>query len=114
MNLPPAEWDRPIIPTDSVTYVPVTIDTEASIARAYELWPEIRENRLAIDSVRIGYLFARNQVLPQVDAILGYYVAVAAGRTDNLATGQPVAGVAPPTYGTGLRLLFRHDFHGWH
>ena len=113
MNLPPAEWDRPIIPTDTVTYVPVTIDTEASIARAYELRPEIRENRLAIDSARIGYLFARNQVLPQVDAILGYNVAGAAGRTVNLATGQPVAGVAQTTYGTALRQLFRQDFPGW-
>jgi HAE1 family hydrophobic/amphiphilic exporter-1 len=113
MNLPPADWDRPIIPTDAVVYTPMTIDTEASIARAYELRPEIRENRLTTENARIGYLFARNQVLPQVDAVLGYNVAGAAGRTVDLSTGQPVSGVPQTTYGTAVRQLFKNDFPGW-
>jgi len=113
MNLPPAEWDRPIIPTDTVSYTPITIDTESSIARAYELRPEIRENHLAIDSARIGYLYARNQVLPQVDAVVGYNVAGVAGRTIDLATGQPVATVDQTKFGTALKQLFRQDFPGW-
>src|SRR4029079_12753531 len=57
LNLPPADWDRPIIPTDSVVYTPVPVATEASIARAYELRPEIRENRLNTDIRRIQHLF---------------------------------------------------------
>lgn len=113
MNLPPADWDRPIIPTDAVVYTPTAIDTEASIARAYELRPEIRENRLTIENARIGYLFARNQVRPQLDAVLGYNVAGAAGRVVDLATGQPVASVSQTGYGDALRQLFRNDFPGW-
>src|SRR5216110_1783808 len=61
LNLPPADWDRPILPSDTVSYTPMTIDTEASIARAYELRPEVRENRLTTDINRIQYLYARNQ-----------------------------------------------------
>jgi HAE1 family hydrophobic/amphiphilic exporter-1 len=113
MNLPPADWGRPIIPTDNVSYAPMTIDTEASIARAYELRPEIRENRFTTETARINYLFARNQTLPQVDAVVGYNVAGAAGRTTDLATGNPVVGVAQTTYTNALRQLFRQDFPGW-
>ena len=113
MNLPATEWDRPIIPTDTVTYTPITIDTESSIARAYELRPEIRENRLTIDTARIGYLYARNQVLPQVDAVLGYNVAGVAGRTLDLATGQPVPDVNQTRFGTAVKQVFRQDFPGW-
>ena len=80
LNLPPADWSRPILPTDSVGYEPVTIDTESSIARSYELRPEIRENRLTTDIRRIQHLFARNQALPRADAVLGYNAAGAAGR----------------------------------
>ena len=113
LNLPPADWDRPIIPTDNVVYTPVNIDTEASIARAYELRPEIRENRLSTDIKRIQHLYARNQVLPAVDATLGYNLAGAAGRAINLATGQPIPDVANTGYSEALRQLLRRDFPGW-
>jgi outer membrane protein len=113
LNLPPADWSRPILPTDSVAYTPVTIDTESSIARAYELRPEIRENRLTIDIRRIQHLFARNQVLPRVDAVLGYNAAGAAGRTVNLSTGQPVPDVPQTRYSDALRQIFNNDFYGW-
>jgi outer membrane protein len=113
LNLPPADWSRPILPTDSVAYTPVTIDTESSIARAYELRPEIRENRLTIDIRRVQHLFARNQVLPRVDAVLGYNAAGAAGRTVNLSTGQPVPDVPQTRYSDALRQIFNNDFYGW-
>ena len=113
LNLPPADWSRPILPTDSVVYEPVTIDTESSIARSYELRPEIRENRLTTDIRRIQHLFARNQALPRADAVLGYNAAGAAGRTVNLATGQPVAGVPQTRYSDALRQIFNNDFYGW-
>jgi len=113
LNLPPQEWDRPIVPTDAVVYTPMTIDTEASIARAYELRPEIRENRLTEENARIGYLFARNQVLPQVDAVVGYNVAGAAGRTVDLSTGLPVTDVPQTNYSRALRQVISNDFPGW-
>jgi len=113
LNLPPQDWDRPIIPTDAVVYTPVTIDTEASIARAYELRPEIRENRLSEENARIGYLYARNQTLPQFDAVLGYNVAGAAGRTVDLSTGLPVTDVPQTNYSRALRQVISNDFPGW-
>jgi HAE1 family hydrophobic/amphiphilic exporter-1 len=113
LNLPPADWSRPILPTDSVVYAPMTIDTESSIARAYELRPEVRENRLTTDIRRIQHLFARNQLLPRADAVLGYNASGAAGRAINLSTGQPVPDVRQTRYSDSLRQIFNNDFYGW-
>ena len=113
LNLPPADWDRPIIPTDSVVYTPVPVDTEASIARAYELRPEIRENRLNTDIRRIQHLFARNQALPAVDAILGYNLGGAGGRVVNLGTGAPVPDTPSTRYVDALQQVLRRENAGW-
>ena len=85
LNLPPEDWDRPIIPTDQIGYTPMTINVEESVARAYDLRPEIKENQLTTASRRVVYQYARNQVLPQFDL--------------NLATTSPA-----PRAGWSLRI----------
>jgi HAE1 family hydrophobic/amphiphilic exporter-1 len=111
MNLPAAEWDRPIIPTDTVTYVPLTIDVEASIAHAWELRPEIRENNLTIANRRVTYNYARNQVLPQFDVVAGYNASGLAGRSVNSQTGVPTG--QETNFGNALNQAFRNDLYGW-
>lgn len=112
MNLPAAEWDRPIIPTDTVTtYAPVTIDVEASIAHAYELRPEIRENNLTIANRKITYNYARNQIMPQFDVIAGYNSSGLAGRSVSPSTGLPTG--PDSNFGNALNQAFRNDLYGW-
>ncbi len=111
LNLPAAEWDRPIIPSDTVSYAPLTIDVEASIAHAYELRPEIRENNLTIANRKVTYNYARNQVLPQFDVVAGYNSSGLAGRSVSPGTGTPTG---PSTdYGNALNQAFRNDLYGW-
>src|SRR5882762_3290843 len=111
MNLPAAEWDRSIILTDIVIYVPLIVDVEASIAHVYELRPEIRENNLIIANRKITYSYARNQILPQFDVIAGYNSSGLAGRSVNSQTGLPTG---PSTdYGNALNQAFRNDLYGW-
>lgn len=81
LNLPQDEWDRPIVPTDPVTYTPMTIDVAGSVARAFDLRPELRENQLTTANARVQYLYARNQVLPKLDAILNYTAAGIGGHS---------------------------------
>jgi outer membrane protein len=109
MNLPVPEWDRPIIPTETIGYAPVTIDVAESVTRAYELRPEIRQNVLATDNSRIQYLYARNQVLPQFDIVGGYNLSGSAGRVIN-ATGQEVSST---NFGNAVEQVFRRDLPGW-
>lgn len=111
LNLPAADWDRPILPTDTVTYLPVPIDVEASIAKAFELRPEIRENDLTIANRKITYNYARNQVLPQVDVVAGYNASGVGGKGIDPNTGLPTG--VNTDYGNAFRQVAKNDFPGW-
>jgi HAE1 family hydrophobic/amphiphilic exporter-1 len=108
LNVPPADWDRPIIPTDSIGYAPMTVNVEESVARAYELRPEIKENQYTTATRKVQYQFARNQVLPQFDLNLGYNVAGAAGTVITTTPGLTSTG-----YSNAVQQVFRNDFPGW-
>lgn len=79
LNLPPGDWDRPLIPTDTADYTPMSINVESAVAQALSLRPELREQTLSTENARVQYLYARNQVLPRVDAIVNYGAAGLAG-----------------------------------
>jgi outer membrane protein len=115
LNLDPSEWDRPIIPTDEVAYVPVDIDMNAAVQRAYELRPELRQDALTTDTRRVQYLFAKNQVLPQLDFDLNYGLGGLAGNTPELdpVTGDPTGRIERVPYGRGLQQIFEGDFPRW-
>jgi outer membrane protein len=108
LNLPAEDWDRPIIPSDTIGYTPVSINVEESVARAYELRPEVKENQFTTANRRVTYQFARNQVLPQFDLNLGYNVSGVAGT---LIT--PAPGVSNTGFSDAVQQVFRNDFPGW-
>jgi outer membrane protein len=108
LNVAPEDWDRPIIPTDSIGYTPMTVNVEEAVAKAYDLRPEIKENQLTTATRQVVYQYARNQILPQVDLNLGYNVAGAAGT---VITTTP--GLTSTNYSSAVQQLFRNDFPGW-
>lgn len=115
LNLPPAEWSRPIIPTEAVVYTPMNLDAEASVTRAFDLRPELREARLSTENARIQYRYARNQVLPRLDAILNYGAAGVGGTpvsTTDPFTGQPL-NISTTGYPHALGQVLRQDFPSW-
>jgi outer membrane protein len=115
MHLDPADWDRPIIPIDPVTYTPMTVDQEQAVTRAFDLRPEIHELLLTTDSKRIDYVYARNQVLPRVDLGLSYSAAGLAGRSQEIdpVTLQPTGRINTTGYPTALNQVFSNDFPSW-
>jgi HAE1 family hydrophobic/amphiphilic exporter-1 len=114
MNLEPAEWDRPIIPTDDVEYRPLSINVDDAVRRALELRPEVRQDQLNTDTRRVQYLYARNQTLPQLDLGLNYGLAGVAG---NAFVGRDPITNAPIRqrigYGQGLQNIAEFDFPSW-
>lgn len=114
LNLPREQWDAPIIPTDAVDYTPMDVDMEASVSRAFELRPELRQAALVSDTREIQRLFARNQTRPQVDFTLDYSAAGVAGRafvrTDPI-TGQPIYETTP--FSDAFEQVFAQDFPSW-
>lgn len=115
LNLDPAEWDRPIIPTDPVDYEPVQIDVDDAVRRALELRPELRQDVLATDTRRVNYLYSRNQTLPQVDFDLRYGLSGLAGNAEEIdpETGQGTNRIRRIQYGSGLMNILEADFPNW-
>lgn len=115
MNLDMADWDRPIVPTDAITYRPMTAAVDSSVARALELRPELREADLNIANQKLQYLFARNQVLPRLDLNLNYGFGGAAGNlfaADPNNPGQRIL-VANSGFGDALQQIFNTNFPSW-
>lgn len=115
LNLDRSEWDRPIVPTDPVEYTALSISTEAAVARALELRPELRQAALTTDTRRVQYVYARNQVRPQVDLNVDYSATGVGGRTPIVdpVTGQPTGRFTSIGYGNALEQVFSNDFPGW-
>jgi HAE1 family hydrophobic/amphiphilic exporter-1 len=114
MNLPASEWDRPIIPTDTISFTPVTVDLEASVARAFQLRPEIKQAGLGVENDEIEYLYARNQVLPELDLNLNYGLAGLGGTQiirDPL-TNEPI-GVIGGAFSDAVNQVFGLDYPSW-
>ena len=111
MNLPASDWNRPIIPTDPVDYAPVTLDMNDSVTRAMELRPELRQAQLTNDIRRVNYLYARNQVLPQLDLNLNYRAGT--GRTVSGFDPNGIPVFTTPSYSQGLKQIGNFSFPAW-
>lgn len=114
MNLDPADWNRPIVPTDEIGYKPMTIDVDASVAKANENRPEVKQAALGIDTRRIRYEYARNQVLPRLDLNLNYGFAGLGGTTivRDPVTGEPI-GTEKNGWNDAASQVFGGDFPSW-
>jgi outer membrane protein TolC len=86
-----------IEPTTNPDVVRYDIDPEAATAKALENRPELAIARSNVEAADLSRRFARNQLLPQVDAVGSYGYAGLAGRTsptpDIFAGGGPRAPV---------------------
>lgn len=111
MNLPVADWSRPIIPTDPVDYAPVTLDMNESVTRAMELRPELRQAQLTNDIRRVNYLYARNQVLPQLDLNMNYRAGTGRKLSAFDPLGNPI--FTTPSYSDGLQQIGKLSFPSW-
>jgi outer membrane protein TolC len=69
---------QPITRPDVVLY---DIDSEAATAKAFENRPELAIARANVEAADLTRRFARNQLLPQVDAVGSYGYSGLAGRT---------------------------------
>ena len=115
LNLPREEWDRPIIPTESVeNYQPITVDMDAAVNRALELRPELRQAQLVTRTREVQHNFARNQARPQLDFGIDYSASGVSGRAfvdEDPITGQPIFSTTP--YNQAFEQIVGLDFPAW-
>jgi len=114
LNLPTSEWDRPILPSEDVTYTPMTIDFQQAVDRAFANRPEMTQQDLVIENARIQALYRRNQVLPTVNFVTNYGLEGQAGRRAELdANGDPTGRVITDPYTDTFSQIAGLDFPGW-
>ena len=114
LNLPPAEWDRPIVPTDDVTYKPMTIDFQEAVRQALANRPEVEQQRLVTENARVQALYTRNQVLPTVDFVATYGLEGQAGRRPETdAAGNPTGRSVTDPYTDTFSQILGLDYPGF-
>lgn len=114
LNLPESEWDRPIVPTDDVSYQPMSIDVAAAVQEAIANRPEMNQQELTTENLRVQALYLRNQTLPTLDLDLSYNLAGLAGRRLELdESGEPTGRIESTPYTDTLSQVFGLDFPSW-
>ncbi|MEO8216996.1 MAG: TolC family protein [Acidobacteriota bacterium] len=114
MNLPPEQWDQPIVPTTDIAYTAMPVDVIQAVARAMDLRPEIKQAQLSTEIDRIDALYFRNQLLPKLDFNVDYGSAGQGGTVfaANPITGQPEV-VDRTGIGTALEDILNFRNRSW-
>ncbi|MBW3565742.1 MAG: TolC family protein [Acidobacteria bacterium] len=115
MNLPADQWASEIIPTEELEVHDVDLDTVSAVALAWELRPEVRQSELQTASSEIGYRFARNQVLPQVDLQIDYGLTGVSGTEleRDPVTGEVINRLPGGGLGDAVDQVLGFDLPGW-
>lgn len=93
---PPAEGGPRavrIVPTDKPAYRPASVSMDEALAQALERRPELRAGRTTIDTGRLNFSVARNQLLPQLDLKLSYWSPGISGDRVLYLNDDPFLGV---------------------
>jgi outer membrane protein len=114
----PDFWTARIEPTDTITFVATTVDTDGAVKTALEQRTDLLNARknLEISDVNIRYL--QNQSLPDVTASVNYNARAIGGTqvTRQLVNGLPIGDVITATersYFSTVGKTLAGDFPGW-
>jgi HAE1 family hydrophobic/amphiphilic exporter-1 len=108
-------WSTKFDLTERPEFAPKTVDVEAVVKTALEKRTDLQQARknLEISGLTVKYL--RNQVLPDLNAQVGYGLSGQGGRKLNFGPGfpPPVIGEINEGFGTLMNRLLSNDFHNW-
>ncbi len=72
LNLPEADWDRPLLPVDTPSFLPVEIAVAPALERARAARPDLKGVQIDLRRVALDLDVARNDRLPRLDLQAGY------------------------------------------
>jgi outer membrane protein len=96
LNLPEPEWERPLLPADTPSFVPLQVAVGPAFERALAGRPELRGVQIDYQQIALDLAVARNARLPRLDLQV-------AGRT----VGQD------PLFGETVTQVTRADGRQW-
>jgi outer membrane protein len=114
----PDFWTARIEPTDTLTFVPMTVDADAAIKTALTERTDLQNARKNLEINDVHIRFFRNQALPDVTASLNYNARAVGGLQVRraLVGGIPVGDVissAEQSWLETVRSTIAGDFPGW-
>ena len=116
----PDFWTARIEPTDTVAFVPTTVDVEAAVKTALTERTDLQVARRNLEINDVNIRFFRNQSLPEVNASVNYNARAIGGvqvrRAPDPVTGLPTGDVLTRTeesFFSALGTAFAGDFPGW-
>lgn len=113
-------WTARIEPTDTMTFVPTKVDSNAAVQAALSQRTDLQNARKSLEITDVNIRFFRNQSLPDVTASVNYNASAIAGtqvtRARDPQTGLPTGEIltsSSVSYFNSLGTAFGGDFPGW-
>lgn len=114
----PDFWTAVIEPTDTVSFVPATVDVDQAVRTALSQRSDLVVARKNLENTNIAVRYYNNQSLPEVNASLNYGaqaiggVGLLRGPSSGLTPGA-IIGQQEKSYWSTLGTVFAGDFPGW-
>jgi HAE1 family hydrophobic/amphiphilic exporter-1 len=113
LNLDPARWTVPIVPTDEVRVDQPAVSVEEGMRTALSRRPEIIAAAYNVDSDRIRYEYWRNQTRPALD-LYGSYGNTGIGGTTTIRDEQGnIISRTSGGFGDAFEQVVDRDFKNW-
>lgn len=113
-------WTARIEPTDSVTFVPMKVDTAGAVQNALSQRTDLQNARKNLEISDVNIRYFRNQALPDITASVNYNASSIAGtqvtRARDPNTGLPTGAIVSSvekSFFSGLGSTLSGDFPGW-
>jgi len=72
LNLPQADWSKPLLPSQAPTFVASTLSLDEAINTAIGNRPEVRQRKIDVERARFDVRVAKNDGLPELDFTFSY------------------------------------------
>lgn len=110
----PDFWDGALVPTDAPSVEDYPVEVEDAIRVALQRRPELRSQRVQVDTNQYEVRYTRNQMLPEVD-LVGLLQLTGVGGTQYRREGffGPAVETIPGGYADALDQLASRDFRDW-
>ena len=101
--------------TEQPQFEATTVDVEQAVRTAIEKRTDLLQSRKNIEMSNTNIRYLRNQILPDLNAQVGYGLSGQGGTKLNFGPGfpPPVLGQIDEGFGTMMNRLFSNEYHNW-
>ena len=101
--------------TEQPQFEPTTVDVEQAVRTAIGKRTDLLQSRKNIEMSNTNIRYLRNQILPDLNAQVGYGLSGQGGTKLNFGPGfpPPVLGQIDEGFGTMMNRLFSNEYHNW-